>query len=233
MLILNCKYFFKQNVMKKFSIEPTILKAAPDYKGIALSCSLTNTNYDKRLWEKFDFEIELFRRQYVIEDIKELPGIYEMRKLYKRLGKDPNRYRPSAEALCRRILKDRNLYKINTLVDVINLISIHTGFSIGGFDCDKISGNLQFGVGVAGEKYDAIGRGQLNIEGLPVYRDNLGGIGTPTSDEERTKINIETRRLLMIINSADGTDGLEEALDLSRKFLIEYLMAKDIEVLWL
>jgi len=166
----------------------------------------------------------------VVENINKLPGIYEMRQLYKKLGKDPNRYRPSAEALCRRILKEKSLYRINTLVDIINLVSIHSGFSIGGFDYDKIIGNLRLGVGVAGEKFEAIGRGLLNIEGLPVYRDEQGGIGTPTSDEERTKIDIHTQKLLMVINSADGFDRLDVSLALSKRLLTEYLQAKEMEV---
>ena len=215
--------------MKKIAIEPVILEAAPDYTGIALICNLNNTNSDENLWLELDAVIDAFRQCYVVEDVNKLPGIYEMRQLYKKLGKDPNRYRPSAEALCRRVLKDKNLYRINTLVDAINLISIHTGFSIGGFDCDQIVGDLQLGVGRSGERFNAIGRGVLNIEGLPVYRDAMGGIGTPTSDEERTKIELHTKRLLMIINSAEGDARLEDALLLSRRLLADYLQATEIE----
>lgn len=216
--------------MKSITIEPLILDAAPNYKGLVIVCSLKNTEYDETLWREFNALIERFRFQYVVENINKLPGIYEMRQLYKKLGKDPNRYRPSAEALCRRILKEKSLYRINTLVDIINLVSIHTGFSIGGFDYDKIVGNLRLGVGVAGEKFEAIGRGLLNIEGLPVYRDELGGIGTPTSDEERTKIDIHTQKLLMVINSANGSDGLDVSLAMSKRLLTEYLQAKEMEV---
>ena len=214
--------------MKKITIGPAIREVAPDYTGVVLICSLVNTDSDERFQMEMNAEIDVFRRRYMVEDINKLPGIYEMRQLYKRLGKDPNRYRPSAEALCRRILKDKNLYRINTLVDIINLISVHTGFSIGGFDGDKIVGDLQLGVGVMGEHFNAIGRGALNIENLPVYRDDLGGIGTPTSDEERTKIEIHTKKLLMIINSADGANGLEDALALSGRLLTDYLQAKEM-----
>lgn len=143
----------------------------------------------------------------------------ETREVYKKLGKDPNRYRPSAEALLRRIVRGIPLYQINTLVDLINLVSMKTGYSIGGFDADKIEGDLVLGVGKAGEKFEAIGRGLLNIEGLPVYRDNVGGIGTPTSDEERTKITLETTNLLMIINGYSGKSGLEEATEYAKRLL--------------
>ena len=216
--------------MKKIAIEPVLRTLAPDYAASILRCSIINPDSDELLWQELDAEIETFRQRYIVEDINKLPGIYEMRQVYKKLGKDPNRYRPSAEALCRRILKSKDLYRINTLVDMINMVSIHTGFSIGGFDCDKIAGDLKLGVGVKEDVFHAIGRGILNIEGIPVYRDESGGIGTPTSDEERTKIGLDTTKLLLIINSAGGTEGLEEALALSKRLLITYSSASDFEM---
>ena len=105
----------------------------------------------------------------------------------------------------RRTLKGHDLYRVSTLVDLINLASIRYGYSIGGFDADKIQGTrLTLGIGREGEPYEGIGRGPLNIQGLPVYRDEMGGIGTPTSDHERTKLSLETTRLLAIVNGYDG-----------------------------
>lgn len=139
------------------------------------------------------------------------------------MGKDPNRYRPSAEALCRRIVRGLPLYQIDTLVDIINLVSIRTGYSIGGFDAHKIKGDtLTLGVGMPDEPYEGIGRGVLNIEGLPVYRDDEGGIGTPTSDHERTKIDIGTTSFLALINGYSGKEGLTEAVAYMQSLLREY-----------
>jgi DNA/RNA-binding domain of Phe-tRNA-synthetase-like protein len=165
-----------------------------------------------------------------MEEIARRIPIYETRQAYKKLGKDPNRYRPSAEALCRRILKGYPLYKIDTLVDLINLVSIRTGYSIGGFDAGKIKGDLILGVGQADELFNGIGRGPLNIEGLPVYRDEQGGIGTPTSDEERTKIDISTTKLLMIINGYSGEEGLMEAVVYAKDLLEKYATARNIQI---
>lgn len=82
------------------------------------------------------------------------------REAYKRCGKDPGRYRPSAEALRRRLMRGIPLYQIDTLVDLINLVSLRTGHSIGGFDADKIQGNrLELGIGKAEEPFEGIGRG--------------------------------------------------------------------------
>lgn len=123
------------------------------------------------------------------------------------LRQDPSRYRPASEALIRRILQGKELYQRDTLVDLVNLASIAYGYSIGGFDADKFEGDtLILGVGKAGEPYEGIGRGMINIEGLPVYRDEAGGVGTPTNDHERTKMTLGTTHLVVLINGYDGNE---------------------------
>jgi len=115
------------------------------------------------------------------------------------------------------MLQGKSLYQIDTLVDLINLASIAYGYSIGGFDADKFQGDtLTLGVGKAGEPYEGIGRGSINIEGLPVYRDTQGGVGTPTSDNERTKIELQTTHLVVLIN---GYDGNEENVRANAEFI--------------
>ena len=102
-------------------------------------------------------------------------------------------------------------------VDLINLASIAYGYSIGGFDADKFVGDtLTLGVGREGEPYEGIGRGMINIHGLPVYRDAEGGVGTPTSDHERTKITMDTQHLLVLIN---GYDGDEQRVEGNARFI--------------
>lgn len=201
----------------------------PELHVAAVRCEVTNNPFDAKLWE----EIESFSTQFAkttrMNEIKLRPAIHATREVYKKLGKDPNRYRPAGEALSRRILKGQPLYRIDTLVDLINLLSLKTGYSIGGFDDEQIKGDLVLGIGVADEKFAAIGRGQLNIEGLPVYRDEVGGIGTPTSDEERTKITANTTRLLMLINGYSGEEGLQEAVEYAVRLLKKYVQAKDVE----
>lgn len=163
-----------------------------------------NSEFCADLWTEIEEFIATYRQRYTTESIKQMPAIEATRQAYRRCGKDPSRYRPSSEALVRRTLKGHDLYKVNTLVDLINLASIAYGYSIGGFDADKIRGNLTLGVGREGEPYEGIGRGPLNIAGLPVYRDAQGGIGTPTSDHERTKLSLDTTHLLAIVNGYDG-----------------------------
>lgn len=214
----------------KIIVSNEILAVCPEFHFSAICCRVKNSPYSEELWKEIDAFSADFRSRNKMEDIARREAIFATRQAYKNLGKDPSRYRPSAEALCRRIIKDVNLYQIDTLVDLINLVSLKTGYSIGGFDAGKIQGSLVLGVGTANEKFEAIGRGLLNIEGLPVYRDEIGGIGTPTSDEERTKITAETTRLLMIINGYSGKEGLQEATDYSTGLLKKYAEAEEINL---
>ena len=212
------------------SISEEIAKACPDLHVAVVECDVVNTVSDEQLWKEIT-EVEThIRTTCKLEDINKFPPIQATRQAYKRLGKDPNRYRPSAEALRRRILRELPLYKIDTLVDIINLLSIQSGYSIGGFDAGKIDGDLVLGVGREGEIYHGIGRGELNIAGLPVYRDNQGGVGTPTSDEERTKIDLHTKKLLMIINGYSGKEGLQEALTYGVSLLTRYVSTTNLEM---
>lgn len=217
--------------MIDIAISEEVAQACPDLHLIAITCNIVNTPSDEGLWKLIAEEEKAIRTSMELEDINKQLPILATRQAYKRFGKDPNRYRPSAEALLRRILRDLPLYHIDTMVDIINLVSIRSGYSIGGFDADKIIGNLVLGVGRSGEQYEAIGRGELNIEGLPVYRDQMGGIGTPTSDEERTKIDNNTSRLLMIINGYAGREGLVSTATFSVELLTRYVSATHIEAI--
>lgn len=214
----------------KIEVSEEIRNACPAFAGIAISATVTNTAYCEPLWKKIDEFTVRYRETYTTDSIKNMVTIHATREAYKKCGKDPSRYRPSGEALCRRILRGIALYQIDTLVDLINLVSIRYGYSIGGFDAGKITGDtLILGIGKVGEPYEGIGRGALNIEGMPVYRDAIGGIGTPTSDHERTKLELGTTRLLTIINGYSGKEGLQEAADYMIELLKDFASAEDIE----
>ena len=162
-------------------------------------------------------------------EVNKRPGIAGTREAYKAFGKEPNRYRPSTEALCRRFVKGLDLYRTLALIDLVNLLSVACGHSIGGFDADKISGDtLILGVGQEGEPYQAIGRGPLNIACLPVWRDSVGGIGTPTSDNERTKITADTRRILLTINIYKADMPENDKIAMTERLLMQYASARNI-----
>ena len=212
-------------------IEDIIKNVAPHLQVVAIEADVINCDTPDDFWIELTQEALRIAQLYDLSQINKRPGIAATRAAYKALGKEPNRYRPSSEALCRRAVKGMELYRINALVDIINLISMRSGYSIGGFDADCIQGDLlRLGAGRAGEVFNAIGRGQLNIEGLPLYRDAVGGIGTPTSDEERTKLSIATRRLLMCINIYQEEMPVGDVVNLSRNLLERYCQATNITV---
>lgn len=186
-------------------VSEEIANVCPNFVGACVEEQVMNTRYNPDLWDEIHRLEEQFRRELTTETLKDLPSIAATRRVYRACGKDPSRYRPASEALIRRMLQGKELYQIDTLVDLINLASIAYGYSIGGFDASKFVGDtLTLGIGREGEPYEGIGRGMLNIAGLPVYRDAQGGVGTPTSDNERTKITIDTRHLVVLVNGYDG-----------------------------
>lgn len=191
----------------KIIVSQEIEQVCPDFVGACVDAMVVNTPHHDDLWKEIEALCNKFRSELTTESLKEIPSIAATRRVYKACGKDPSRYRPASEALIRRVLQGKELYRLNTLVDLVNLASIAYGYSIGGFDADKFEGDtLTLGIGREGEPYEGIGRGMLNIQGLPVYRDAKGGVGTPTSDNERTKMTEETRHLVVLINGYDGNE---------------------------
>ena len=189
----------------KIIVSQEIASVCPEFVGAAVEAWVKNSAYSQELWDEIHLLEEKFRASLTTDSLKDMPSIAATRKVYKACGKDPSRYRPASEQLIRRMLQGKELYQIDTLVDLVNLASIAYGYSIGGFDADKFVGDtLTLGVGREGEPYEGIGRGPLNIAGLPVYRDAMGGVGTPTSDNERTKMTMKTNRLVVLVNGYDG-----------------------------
>lgn len=215
----------------KIEIEQEIKDACPDMRIGLIRADVVNSETSDELWTEIEEASRRIRESYELSWINKRPAIVANRNLYKRMGKDPNRYRVSSEALCRRVVKGMDLYRINTLVDLINLVSMCSGYSIGGFDADKIVGDMvTLGVGRHDEKFEGIGRGLLNVEGLPLYRDAVGGIGSPTSDEERTKITMSTVRLQMQINAFGEEMPLADTIDWSVSLLEKYASAKNLQI---
>ncbi len=208
-----------------------IIEAAPELTELLIEADVVNGPTSDALWHLIEEESHAIAARYPMAEIRLRPAIDATRRVYKALGKEPNRYRPSAEALCRRAVKRMELYRTLTIIDLINLVSMRTGVSIGGFDADSIDGDvLTLGVGREGEPYDAIGRGQLNIAGLPVFRDATGGIGTPTSDNERTKLSETTRRIVMTVNIyGEGEFSVEETEEMIRTLLVRHASSEHIK----
>lgn len=217
-------------MLPKIVIDERIKAVCPDMKIGMIRAKVQNCETNVALWGEIEAECAAIAAKYELLEVNKRPAVAATRKLYKALGKDPNRYRVASEALCRRVIRGLGLYRINALVDIINLVSLKSGYAISGLDAGKMVGDtMAMGVGEAGEHYEGIGRGVLNIEGLPVYRDAVGGIATPTSDEERTKITLDTVTLQMNINAFGPEMPLDETIAWSVDLLRRYTAATDVE----
>ncbi len=184
----------------------------------------------KELLQKIDQHCEKMRETMVVTDISKQKNIKDTRKAYRSLGKDPTRYRSAAEALARRVLKGLDLYHINNVVEINNLISLKSLYPVCAFDTSKIKGDIRFVRAEQGAVLQGIGRGDLNIEFLPAFSDDQGYFGSTTSDSERTKIEDTTHELLMIIISFNGREALVPYVEEMKDLLITYADAQDLEV---
>jgi len=161
--------------------------------------------------------------------ILEAPAILATRSGYKALGKDPARYRGSAEALLRRLIAGKGLPRINSVVDVINLVSVGSRLPIGLYDLAQVEGAIEFRAGRAGETYKGIGKYDLNLEGLPLFADAKGPHGSATSDSERTMVTGNTKRILALIVSFGGPNGLEQWNQRLSELLAAHAAGRKIE----
>jgi DNA/RNA-binding domain of Phe-tRNA-synthetase-like protein len=162
--------------------------------------------------------------------VLESPAILATRAGYKALGKDPARYRGSAEALIRRVIAGKGLPRINNVVDIINVVSVESRLAIGLYDLVHVRGEIVFRAGRAGETYKGIGKYDLNLEGLPVFCDELGPHGSPTSDSERTMVTEATKKVLGIIISFGGAQGLSGWGERMATLLREHASADQVEL---
>lgn len=212
-------------------IDKRIVDVCPGMRVGLIRANVQNTPTGDELWQELELAARDVVSRYELLEINKRPAVAATRRVYKHFGKDPNRYRVASEALCRRLIRGLGIYRLTTLVDLINLVSIRSGYPISALDADKLEGDsLSLGIGEEGEYYEGIGRGQLNIAGMPVYRDAKGGVATPTSDEERTKITELTTRVQININGYAEEMPMAECVDWVVALLKKYAMATDIEI---
>lgn len=214
--------------MKNIKIDEELTSICPK---IQLGCIQYSVNVEKgskELWDEINKEISKIEKNYTIEDINKEKNIADSREVYRSIGKDPHRYRISSEALLRRILQGKGLYKINNVVDANNLISIISKFSVGSYDIDKLGEILTFRVGKEGETYKGIGKDIINIENLPVFSDENGAYGSPTSDSEKAMITNDTKNVLTVIIAFSDEVDLENHINCFVNILDKYVGAKNI-----
>jgi DNA/RNA-binding domain of Phe-tRNA-synthetase-like protein len=215
--------------MPEISIHSALKALAPN---LTLGCVSARVIVEKRnesLWLEIDQHLTHLSSSIKPDQINSIPQIAAMRSTYKSLGKDPSRYRGSAEALLRRVLSGKGLYQINSVVDINNLVSLQSLNPAGTYDLEKITPPIELRVGAAGENYKGIGKDLINIESLPVFADAAGPFGSPTSDSERAMVSLETKKILMVVFSFTGPQGLERWMQRAGELLGRYSGGDGIE----
>ena len=180
------------------------LEVAPDLAGrVRLGLleleGLTVAEADPALTADIEAYAAELRRRHGDGKSGDVPGAADARALYKALGLDPTKTRPSSEALLRRVLKGEALYRINTLVDAMNLCSLRSQLPFGLYDRDRIEPPVVLRKGGPGESYEGIRKAAVNLEARPVLSDARGPFGNPTSDSARTMVTRETRAALVTV----------------------------------
>ncbi len=204
------------------SIDASLREACPQAAlGILRYCGKVEKS-GAAFIRRFEQSMEALCARYETADIAKMPHVASTRKAYQALGKDPHSYRNAAEAMLRRILKGKGLYYINNAVDINNLLSVTSGYSLGSYDAEKLQGEIVLRRAAQGEHYLGIGKDSYNVEYLPTLHDAQGAFGNPSSDSQRSMVLPGQREVLLVCYSFDGGEGLPALLDAGEELLGTY-----------
>jgi DNA/RNA-binding domain of Phe-tRNA-synthetase-like protein len=172
----------------------------PDVKlGVVESDSLRVAPSDEHLARLMDEVCDRKRREFTVESLAEAEPTRAVRAMFRSWDIDPSKYRPSSEALLRRVVRGKGLYRVSNVVDIGNIGSIETGWPFGCYDRARIRPPVAFRHGAAGESYEGIGKRTWHLEGRPVLADADGPFGSPISDSTRSMITEAAREVLIVI----------------------------------
>ncbi len=216
--------------MMEIQIEEKLRELCPTILLGCIEAVVEVQDIQNELWDLLREACQRVANQMKMEDIAKIKNIVDGRAAYRRLGNDPTRYRLSSESLLRRIVKDRELYQINSVVDANNLISISSYNPVCAYDLDKLKEPIFFTVGGTGESYEGIGRGMINIENLPVFSDAYGKFGSTTSDSERAMVTSDTKRLLLCIVSFNEDAHMSKHLEMAKELLEKFAGAREVKI---
>jgi DNA/RNA-binding domain of Phe-tRNA-synthetase-like protein len=175
--------------------------------GVVVIDGMTVREHDELLWSQIEVLSERLARQYALDGLAEHQQIAAVRGMQKAFGFDPTRYRPSSEALLRRILKGQGLHSVNTAVDVNNFCSLEFLLPMCMYDLAKVRGQIRIRLGRPQESYQGIGRQVFHMAGKVIVADDEGVMGNTVSDSERTKVIMTTTTMLMLICAPASSDA--------------------------
>jgi len=212
-------------------ISPELLAKFPQIRLGCLSYQAEVKAEDPALWRYMENDvIPAVIRQMEERTLAGIESIRCSREAYKAFGRSPSRYRVSSESLLRRLRQGNPLYRVNTVVDVNNLISVETALSVGSYDLKNIHGGITLSLGQSGEGYEGIGKGFIDMENMLLLRDDLGPFGSPTSDSHRAMIGLDSTDILTVIYCFSDAIDLDAALDRAAGQLSDFADASMLKV---
>ena len=183
-------------------------------------------------WSYMNHEIlPSVRKNIEGKEWNEIPGIRGSRAAYKAFGRNPGRYRVSSEALLRRVRRSDELYHINSVVDVNNLISVESGLSVGSYDLQKIHSPIIFRKAIKGEGYHGIGKDFLDMENMLVLADDEGIFGSSMSDSTRAMVTENSHDILTVIYCFENTIDLNVLIGKAEHAFHDYAGAENMETM--
>ena len=204
-----------------------------NYKEIRLGCLTFSAEVkapDVKFWTEFNNEIlPLVRKSIDGVEWGDVPGVRGSRLAYKAFGRNPSRYRVSSEALLRRVKREDELYHINSVVDVNNLISVTSGLSVGSYDLSQVNGDIVLRKANSGEGYTGIGKEFIDMENMLVLSDNEGIFGSSMSDSTRAMVTEDTKEVLVVIYCFEDSIDLESLINKAKEAFEKYSDAQNIE----
>ena len=208
--------------MVEIVIDQRLKAAVPALTLGVIHAQVVVVKHEPSLWNEIEQRVKEIALSLTLDGVYRLPQIEALRGAYRAIGKDPGRYRGSQEALLRRVLQGKGLYRVNNVVDINNLVSLETYHSVGAYDTRRLKPPVTFRIGLPGEMYKGIGKEMINIAELPVFADVAGPFGSPTSDSERAMITEATTEVMLIIIAFGGDDTLEERMLRAVDLLCQY-----------
>ena len=179
-----------KNLLPNFSVIAYEIDFESDFD--AMSKSKEVDDYLEKLYT-------LVSSKYNYDEITKIPKLKQTRDGYKKMGKDPSHTRPACEALLRRVVKGNNLYRLGDVIDLGNILSIETLRSVCVVDKERLVNDVVIRLGTKEDIYEGINRGLINVTNIPVYTDEIGPFGCPTSDTLRTCVTSSTKSILVMI----------------------------------
>lgn len=204
--------------MKKITLSKEILELVPHIKIVDFESTVKVEPLNEALEFAMDSRLGMIQSAYEVSEISAIDNIKWGRMVYRKLGKDPTKYRLSSEKLIRRVIKGEGIEKINNVVDLANWLSVEIKAPIGVYDMSKIKGDIVFDFGRAGETYQCLAGYELNLAGLPILRDELGPFGSSTADSVRTAVDATTTLAILCIYLFNPDEEAEEYIKMTTSF---------------